>query len=83
MLTMFSHQTKEACAVYVTSYLKVLGKPVKQNGITAHALGVKPLSNPLFYCALENFLGSQVQGSITLQLVNMSVDSHWPERTCG
>ena len=32
---------------------------------------VKPLYNPLFYFWLENFSGSQVQGSITLLMVNM------------
>ena len=33
---------------------------------------VKPLCIPCFHTALENFLGSQVQGSITLLTFNMS-----------
>ena len=43
------HQTKEACAVYITSYLKVVGYPKKKCNNSNTLYSVKPLYNLSFF----------------------------------
>ena len=50
---LFAQQAKEACAVYVTSYLKVLGKPVKQNGNNSPRLRRETVKQPLVLLCLK------------------------------
>ena len=65
------HIQKKRVLCYFTSHLKVLETTRKKNVITAHAK-TRYCYAPPFYTLLENFPGSQVKGSITLLLINMS-----------
>jgi hypothetical protein len=70
--TFSQHQAKEACAVLYHIVLEGRRKPIIRNVITAHAIQREAVIPPLVLLWLENFSGSQVQGSITLLKFKMS-----------
>ena len=62
---------QKSVATVLHSKLKVLGKPEYTNVvIAAHAIHVRTTMPPLVF--FENFLGFQLQDSITLLFTNMS-----------